>query len=138
MVNPHAHHVLFKLGNGPAQKALVQEGQELLRKVGIDPIFGKEVLFWAPNKKGLHVKAMLQNLIDEIEFFKKGLDLICFSGKWHTSMVFKRWFQRLLVLRFFDESVSFLLCAYAELGVISIRQTHPLRLGCHDKISRAV
>ena len=39
MLNPHAHHILFKTGNGAAQQALVEEGQAILRKYGIDPIF---------------------------------------------------------------------------------------------------
>ena len=49
MPNPHAHHILFKKGLGEAQQLLVREGQDLLRKVGIDPLFGEEVLYWAPN-----------------------------------------------------------------------------------------
>jgi hypothetical protein len=48
MVDPHAHHILFKKGLGPAQQTLVDEGQAILRKVGIDPIYGKENLVWAP------------------------------------------------------------------------------------------
>ncbi|MEH6888055.1 type IV secretion protein Rhs, partial [Priestia megaterium] len=34
---------------GQKQKELVQEGQEILRKYGIDPIIGQENLVWAPN-----------------------------------------------------------------------------------------
>ncbi|MEN1938225.1 AHH domain-containing protein [Paenibacillus sp. 102] len=49
MINPHAHHILFKKGLGQKQKALVQEGQEILRRYGIDLIIGKENLVWAPN-----------------------------------------------------------------------------------------
>lgn len=48
MVDPHAHHILFKKGLVPAQQALVDEGQAILRKVGTDPIYGKENLVWAP------------------------------------------------------------------------------------------
>ena len=48
MIDPHAHHILFRTGLGSRQKALVAEGQELLRRYGIDPIFGKENLVWAP------------------------------------------------------------------------------------------
>ena len=48
MIDPHAHHILFKKGIGAAQQALVDEGQAILRKVGIDPIYGKENLVWAP------------------------------------------------------------------------------------------
>ena len=55
MYNPHAHHVLFKSGLGADQKALVKEGQEILRGYKIDPSYGKEVLDWAPNGvKGQH------------------------------------------------------------------------------------
>lgn len=32
MIDPHAHHILFKKGNGKAQQELVKEGQEILRK----------------------------------------------------------------------------------------------------------
>ncbi|MED4231929.1 T7SS effector LXG polymorphic toxin [Priestia megaterium] len=49
MINPHAHHILFKKGLGQKQKELVQEGQEILRKYEIDPIIGQENLVWAPN-----------------------------------------------------------------------------------------
>ncbi|WP_165698738.1 choice-of-anchor D domain-containing protein [Bremerella volcania] len=67
MYEPHAHHILFKWGNGEAQRALVKEGQKLLREVGIDPIFGKEVLYWAPNKvKGQHSKDTLELLIIDL------------------------------------------------------------------------
>ncbi len=48
MSDPHAHHILFKKGMGTKQQALVEEGQNILRKAGIDPIFGPENLVWAP------------------------------------------------------------------------------------------
>jgi hypothetical protein len=48
MIDPHAHHILFKKGIGEAQQELVEEGQRILRNVGIDPIFGAENLVWAP------------------------------------------------------------------------------------------
>ena len=68
MHDPHAHHVLFKVGNGSAQKALVAQGQDILRSVGIDPIYGKEVLGWAPNRvKGQHSKDALQPLVDRLQ-----------------------------------------------------------------------
>ena len=50
MINPHAHHILFKKGLGAVQQALVEEGQAILRRHGIDPIYGKENLVWAPYK----------------------------------------------------------------------------------------
>ena len=48
----HAHHILFKEGLSAAQRELVDQGQDILRKVGIDPLFGKEVLTWAPLNPG--------------------------------------------------------------------------------------
>jgi hypothetical protein len=50
MYDPHAHHILYKKGRGPAQQRLVREGQKILREYGIDPFFGKENLVWAPNR----------------------------------------------------------------------------------------
>ena len=49
MVDPHAHHILYKKGLGQKQQELVREGQEILRRYGMDPIIGKENLVWAPN-----------------------------------------------------------------------------------------
>ena len=67
MYEPHAHHILFKIGLSPAQKKLVKEGQEILRSVGIDPIFGKENLVWAPNKiSGQHDIVALEIVIKEL------------------------------------------------------------------------
>ncbi len=42
MINPHAHHILFKKGLGQKQQELVREGQEILRRYGIDPIIGEK------------------------------------------------------------------------------------------------
>lgn len=68
MVNPHAHHILFKKGLGEAQQKLVQEGQEILRKYGIDPIIGKENLVWAPNRiMGQHNIAALENVVNQLK-----------------------------------------------------------------------
>ena len=67
MPNPHAHHILFKTGLREGQQRLVREGQDLLRKVGIDPIFGKEVLYWAPNGvKDQHSGRTLLALIEDL------------------------------------------------------------------------
>src|SRR5581483_6141794 len=72
MLNPHAHHILFKRGLGEAQKELVREGQAILRKVGIDPIFGKEVLVWAPNGvKGQHGIDALEEVMRELRALDK-------------------------------------------------------------------
>lgn len=67
MPNPHAHHILFKKGLGEAQQLLVREGQDLLRKVGIDRLFGEEVLYWAPNGvKDQHSHSTLLSLIEDL------------------------------------------------------------------------
>ncbi|UJF32198.1 AHH domain-containing protein [Paenibacillus hexagrammi] len=50
MIDPHAHHILFKKGLGKTQQELVKEGQEILKEYGIDSIMGLENLVWAPNR----------------------------------------------------------------------------------------
>ena len=68
MVDPHAHHILFKEGHGSAQKALVKEGQKLLRRYNIDPIMGKENLIWAPNRvKDQHGFEALKNVVENLK-----------------------------------------------------------------------
>ena len=67
MVAPHAHHILFKTGNGKGQQELVEEGQALLRKYGIDPIVGPENLTWAPNKAGQHDVDRLQHVVNKLK-----------------------------------------------------------------------
>ena len=68
MVNPHAHHVLFKTGLGEAQQKLVLEGQEILKKHGIDPIIGGENLVWAPNAvTGQHDLAAIENVVNTLK-----------------------------------------------------------------------
>ena len=72
MIDPHAHHILFKEGLGKSQKELVKEGQEILREYGIDPIFGIENLVWAPNRvKGQHGIDALKNVVDKIKAVKE-------------------------------------------------------------------
>ena len=68
MYKPHAHHVIFKIGNGKKQKALVKEAQQILVNFNIDPIKGPEVLGWAPNAvKGQHSYKTLKQTVDEIK-----------------------------------------------------------------------
>ncbi len=68
MVEPHAHHILFKIGNRKEQQALVEEGQALLRKYGIDPIVGPENLVWAPNKiEGQHSIDRLEHVVNKLK-----------------------------------------------------------------------
>ena len=45
---------------GARQQALAKEGQAILRKVGIDPFYGKENLVWAP------LRATNQHHIDSL------------------------------------------------------------------------
>jgi A nuclease family of the HNH/ENDO VII superfamily with conserved AHH len=72
MIDPHAHHILFKEGNGVAQKALVQEGQAILREYGIDPIKGTENLVWAPNRvAGQHHIDSLSIVVNELKQVKE-------------------------------------------------------------------
>jgi hypothetical protein len=71
MFDAHAHHILFKDGLGDAQKALVREGQEILRSVGIDPIFGRENLVWAPrNVSEQHAITSLEPLVTQLRALK--------------------------------------------------------------------
>lgn len=68
MTDPHAHHILFKEGNGSTQKALVREGQELLRRYDIDPVYGVENLTWAPNRvSGQHGVDALRNVVNQLK-----------------------------------------------------------------------
>ena len=67
MIDPHAHHTLFKKGLGPKQQALVEEGQAILRKVGIDPIMGLENLVWAPMRvTRQHSLESLKTVVDTL------------------------------------------------------------------------
>ncbi|MDE7322858.1 MAG: hypothetical protein K2N73_09050 [Lachnospiraceae bacterium] len=68
MYDPHAHHILFKIGRGSLQKQKVQEAQRILAEVyDIDPIGGKEVLCWAPNRvTGQHGIDALDDVYNDI------------------------------------------------------------------------
>ncbi|WP_434155313.1 RHS repeat-associated core domain-containing protein [Pseudomonas sp. JZ134] len=50
MLNPHAHHIVFKNGRGKKMKEYLAESKSILEKYDIDWLFGKENLTWAPNK----------------------------------------------------------------------------------------
>ncbi|MBM7702277.1 T7SS effector LXG polymorphic toxin [Metabacillus iocasae] len=68
MINPHAHHILFKKGLGQKQQELVREGQEILRSYGIDPIIGEENLVWAPNAVvGQHSLDALELVVNRLK-----------------------------------------------------------------------
>ena len=49
MINPHAHHIVFRNGP-PGAKIYIEDSQRILREAGIDPIYGIENFVWAPNK----------------------------------------------------------------------------------------
>ncbi|MCC2424290.1 AHH domain-containing protein [Bacillus wiedmannii] len=67
MINPHAHHILFKKGLRQKQQKLVREGQEILRRYGVDLIIGKENLVWAPNAViGQHSLDALENVVNRL------------------------------------------------------------------------
>ncbi|PHB05717.1 hypothetical protein COE81_16095 [Bacillus wiedmannii] len=67
MIKPHAHHISFKKGLRQKQQELVREGQEILRRYGIDPIIGKENLVWAPNAViGQHSFDALENVVTRL------------------------------------------------------------------------
>jgi Pretoxin HINT domain len=66
MFRAHGHHILFKKGIGPRQQALVNEGQAILRHVGINPIRGVENLTWASNVKGIHTGQHLRSVVDDL------------------------------------------------------------------------
>ena len=62
------HHILFKKGLGQKQPELVREGQEILRRYGVDPIIGKENLVWAPNAViGQHSLDALENVVNQLK-----------------------------------------------------------------------
>ena len=68
MFDPHAHHILFKKGLGEAQQELVSEGQAILRRFDIDPVYGKENLVWAPMRvAGQHDINALRNVLDNLK-----------------------------------------------------------------------
>lgn len=72
MIDPHAHHILFKTGREGAQEKLVKEEQEILRKYGIDPIVGEENLVWAPNRVvGQHDIAALEKVVNTLKAVDK-------------------------------------------------------------------
>jgi hypothetical protein len=67
MYDPHAHHVLYKKGRGVEQQELVEEGQQILRNAGIDPLFGPENLVWAPNRvSGQHTVQDARDIVDTL------------------------------------------------------------------------
>ena len=64
MRNPHKHHILDLNGRAGEHRALVREGQDILRDVGIDPLKGLENLTWAPNRG--HTMQATANLVSKL------------------------------------------------------------------------
>ena len=64
----HMHIIYYlRLETEKKQKELVKQGQEILRKYGIDPIAGKEVLCWAPNRVvGQHSYKAIEPLVQKL------------------------------------------------------------------------
>ena len=72
MIDPHAHHILPKVGKGSVQQSLVEDGQKILRSYNIDPILGKENLCWAPNKVvGQHSKEAIKEIVDGLRILNE-------------------------------------------------------------------
>ncbi len=64
MVSPHRHHILELNGQPGVHRALVREGQDILRSYKIDPVLGPENLIWAPNRG--HGVGPTQSLVNEL------------------------------------------------------------------------
>lgn len=69
MKNPHAHHILEVNGRPGEHRALIREGQDILRSYDIDPLQGGENLVWAPNKG--HTLSAAKDLVDELKNAKQ-------------------------------------------------------------------
>ncbi|HIY67127.1 MAG TPA: AHH domain-containing protein [Candidatus Agrococcus pullicola] len=67
MERPHGHHIVFKNGNGPRQRALLERSKEILERNGIDWLEGGENLIWAPNTSGQHTLTNVQRVLDMLE-----------------------------------------------------------------------
>lgn len=68
MVNPHRHHTLPVNGVRGPERALVREGQDILREAGIDPLKGIENLTWAPNKG--HTFDATEALVEDLRRYR--------------------------------------------------------------------
>jgi hypothetical protein len=64
----HRHHILDVNGQPGPQRALVREGQGVLREYGIDPMHGAENLVWAPNRG--HTIANTEALVRDLQTAK--------------------------------------------------------------------
>ncbi|EHA1124192.1 Rhs family protein [Vibrio navarrensis] len=50
MINPYAHHTVFKKGRGKQMRVYLDESKDILEKYDIDWYRGPENLGWARNK----------------------------------------------------------------------------------------
>jgi RHS repeat-associated protein len=88
MVNPHGHHILFKVGIGEYQQRIVKIGQKILRSVGIDPIEGLENLVIADNVAEVHTRETLVALFRDLWVNRHGgYDVIVEVLKYHGHIV---------------------------------------------------
>ncbi len=69
--NVHAHHILYKVGAGEEQQAIVTERREILEKYDIDVFTDRDNLVWAPNVEGQHIKENLQEVVEAIKKAEK-------------------------------------------------------------------
>lgn len=67
MERPHGHHIVFKNGNGPRQRELLERAKDILERNGIDWLEGPENLTWAPNVKGQHTLENVETVLDLLE-----------------------------------------------------------------------
>jgi RHS repeat-associated protein len=69
MINPHNHHILEVNGRAGEHRALIREGQIILKSFNIDPLQGIENLIIAPNKG--HTLTAATNLVDDLRSAKE-------------------------------------------------------------------
>jgi hypothetical protein len=68
MKNAHRHHILEVNGREGPHRAMVREGQDILRGYDIDPLHGVENLTWAPNKG--HTLTNAESLVNDLRAAK--------------------------------------------------------------------
>ncbi|KEK17960.1 type IV secretion protein Rhs [Bacillus manliponensis] len=67
MISPYAHHILFEQGLGQKKQELVREGQEILRRYGIE-LIGEKNLVCSLNKiAAQHGIERLQHIVDKLK-----------------------------------------------------------------------
>jgi hypothetical protein len=73
MSRPYAHHIVQQVSNpnSPLEK-IARESRDILRRNGIDPLMGRENLVWAPNVKGVHGRAVQEELLQALRAAEGG------------------------------------------------------------------